>query len=317
MSERSAESQTERSATSKPRVGLVGLGRMGLPIARRLIEAGHEVAGFDADPEAMARATATGVEGVKSAGNVALTTEATFVVVGFDDELRSICLEPSGLLSQAPPGHVIFVCSTVKPETVIELGELFDQRGIWLMDSTLCRSEHAAHDGTLLVLCGGDDEVYQAWEPTIRSFASDVVLLGPLGAGQIGKMLNNLLLWINVVGNFEALRLGQLLGLDQASLIPALQLGSGANWALETWDKARPMPWAEDDLDICLDLAERTGMAMPLAAVIRSRIEAIKVDKATSTGGAASSMQAFLESLPTAPSSAGQVSRADSKGSPE
>ena len=280
------------------RVGVIGLGRMGLPIARRLVEAGAHVTGFDIDPGSRRAADALGVELSDGAGQLAATTDATFVIVGFDDELRQVCLDPGGILESAAEGHVVFVCSTVKPNTVVELGDMLDVRGINLLDATLCRAEHAAHDGNLLVLCGGDEETFQRWEPAMRCFASDVLLLGGRGAGQIGKMLNNLLLWIAVVGNYEALRLGRRLGLGQETLIPALQLGSGANWALGTWDKARPMPWAEDDLDICLDYAERHGMAAPLASLVRRQIEDLKHTKATTLpDGVGSSMQAFLDAL--------------------
>jgi 3-hydroxyisobutyrate dehydrogenase-like beta-hydroxyacid dehydrogenase len=291
---------------------------MGLPIAKRLIEAGAEVVGYDVLPEAQEAAQGAGVYIAETVGQVAARTEATFVIVGFDEELRSVCFDPDGIIGGAEAGHVVFVCSTVQPDTVVEIAGALGERGVRLMDATLCRAEHAAHDGTLLVLCGGDQELFDEWESVIRCFASDIVLLGRPGAGQIGKMLNNFLLWINVAGDYEALLMGERLGLRQETLIPALQLGSGANWALGTWHKSRPMPWAEDDLDIFISLARKEGVGVPLATLVRERIEDLKRDKAEALpDGVGSSMQVFVDAVVARTSRASEMPDGEDESSRE
>jgi 3-hydroxyisobutyrate dehydrogenase-like beta-hydroxyacid dehydrogenase len=108
-------------------------------------------------------------------------------------------------------------------------------------------------------------------------------------------MLNNYLLWSCVVGNYEAMRLGARLGVDLEPLRQALLLSSGANWALDTWLRSRPMPWAEDDMRIVMQYADEVKLPMPAAGLLREEMKAIKVVKNawTEGGGAKSSMDAF------------------------
>lgn len=277
-------------------VGVVGLGKMGLPMANHLRDAGFVVHGFDPRPGAAAAAERHGIVVAAAPAEVAGRAAATFVVVGFDDEVVEVCLGAGGIHEGASPGDVVFLCSTIAPDTSTRVGRDLSGRGVRVADATLCRAEHAAVDATLLVLGGGDPEVFEEWDGALRTFATDVCLLGDLGAGQVGKMLNNLLLWINVAANAEALRLGERLGVAQDALIPALMLGSGANWALGTWHKARPMPWAEKDLAICLEYADRVGLSAPLSGLTREVMKRLKQDKASmSEDGATASMRLAIE----------------------
>jgi 3-hydroxyisobutyrate dehydrogenase-like beta-hydroxyacid dehydrogenase len=231
---------------------------------------------------------------------MASETDGTLVVVGFDDEVTESCLGPTGALAGAKPGHVIFICSTVRPSVSLAVGQRSAPLGVSVMDATLCRSEHAAISGELLVLLGGDGDTFEPWKHAFEAFATDVVLVGPLGTGQVAKTLNNVLLWSAVVANAEILRLGMRHGIDQEKLREALLLSSGANWALETWPRARPMPWAEKDMEIALELAAEVGLEAPLSTSVEGLIAAIKRSKSDAPGGidmTNSSMQVFLEEI--------------------
>lgn len=280
------------------RVGIVGLGKMGLPMARHLITAGFEVHGIDLDPDAMDRARVEGATIHADSASMAGSTDGTLVVVGFDDEVLDTCLGEHGLLDGANPGHVIFVCSTVRPSVSLSVGRQAAARGVHVMDATLCRSEHAAIAADLLVLLGGDPETFDGWRPAFETFASDIEHIGPLGTGQIAKTLNNALLWSAVVANAEILRLGMRHGIDQEALRRALLLSSGANWALETWTRTRPMPWAEKDMEIALELGDEAGLDLPLSREVAELIARTKQEKAGGSGGAdlgGASMSEFLE----------------------
>jgi 3-hydroxyisobutyrate dehydrogenase-like beta-hydroxyacid dehydrogenase len=278
-------------------IGIIGLGRMGLPMGRRLVEAGYEVVGFDTSAEAQKNAAEAGISVVASAAEVAAASDASMVIVGFDDEVTATVLGEGGLLEGARQGHAVFICSTVRPDTVRALQGPATERGVDVLDATLCRAEHAAVDGTLLIMTGGPEDVASRWRPMLDHLGTDVYHLGELGAGQVGKMINNQLLWVAVVANWEGLRLGVRLGVDQDALRAALEQSSGNNWALETWGKSRPMPWAEKDLSIVLDYAQRVGLEMPASRLAADEIAAIKKQKAAwvEGGGAASAMSDFLE----------------------
>ncbi|HWG03917.1 MAG TPA: NAD(P)-dependent oxidoreductase, partial [Beijerinckiaceae bacterium] len=169
--------------------------------------------------------------------------------------------------------------STVSAETMREVQDLAAQKGVDVIDAPLCRGEPAAEAGKLLVLVGGDAAVVERCQPVLSAFGSDVFRVGGLGSGQIGKMINNLLLWACVSANWEGLRLAEALGVDPEKLRQALLLSSGNNWALETWLLPRPMPWAEKDMAIVMEQADKARLSLPLCGVTREVIKGIKIER--------------------------------------
>jgi 3-hydroxyisobutyrate dehydrogenase-like beta-hydroxyacid dehydrogenase len=261
-------------------IGIVGLGKMGLPMAGHLKRAGHSVTGYDPSEATRRAALAQDIPLATSVAELAQATAGTLVVVGTDDQVIDVCCGDKGIIAAAAPGHVIFICSTVSPETSILVGERAAEAGIDVLDATMCRGEVGAVEGDLLVMGAGREDILQAWSHTFSCFASDVVHLGELGAGQVGKLVNNLLVWVACVGNYEALRLGMRLGVDQEKLRTALLLAGGDNQMMRTWHRPRPMPWAEDDMSIVMERADQLKLPLPLAGLVRELIKGIKIDKA-------------------------------------
>jgi len=277
-------------------IAVIGLGKMGLPIARNLRTAGFRVVGYDPVASACEAASAFGVEVVESPAAATASTAIALIVVGFDNEVENVVTaEGTGLLVGAKPGYVITICSTIEPNTSIRLAAITRKHEVELVDATMCLGEPAAEDGTLLFMCGGDDAALDRIQPALEVVGANIFRLGDVGTGQVGKMLNNYLLWSCVVGNYEAMRLGARLGVDLEPLRQALLLSSGANWALDTWLRSRPMPWAEDDMRIVMQYADEVKLPMPAAGLLREEMKAIKVVKNawTEGGGAKSSMDAF------------------------
>ncbi|MCW2877475.1 MAG: 6-phosphogluconate dehydrogenase [Sphaerisporangium sp.] len=268
-------------------VGVIGLGKMGHPIARRFRSAGYTVVAHDVREDAREAAAASGIGVVACPREVAAGTDVSLVLVGFDDEARQVVVDGvHGLLAGARPGHTILIGSTVSPATSRAIGRAAERHGVEVLDTALCRGEGAAVDGTLLILGGGRLEVFERLRPLLGSIGSDVHHLGPLGAGQVAKMINNYLLWLNVVGNYEGLRLAARMDVDLGALREALLKSSGANWALETWERARPMPWAEKDMAILMECADEQGLPMAAAGSIRELIKQIKIEKSAWLDGA-------------------------------
>lgn len=276
-------------------VALIGLGKMGLPMARNLVAKGFRVVGYDLSTEATQAAAALGVEITTSPADAASKSAVAMIVVGFDNEAIEVTTGESGLLAGAAPGYIVTVCSTVESDTSIHLAEVAKEKDVVVVDATLCLGEPAAEDATLLIMCGGPQEVIDRIQPSLEAVGRDIYRLGEVGAGQTGKMLNNYLLWNSVVANYESLRLGARLGLDLEPLRQALMLSSGNNWALETWLRSRPMPWAEKDMMIVMKNADAVRLPMPNAGLVREEIKAIKVVKNawTEGGGSKSSMNEF------------------------
>lgn len=277
-------------------IAVIGLGKMGLPMARNLRSAGFRVRGYDPVAAQSDAAKALGVDIADSPAAAVADTAIALIVVGFDNEVESVVTaEGSGLLAAAKPGYVITICSTIEPNTSVTLAEIARKQDVEVVDATMCLGEPAAEDGTLLLMCGGVDWALDRIQPALEVVGANIFRLGDVGTGQVGKMLNNYLLWSCVVANYEAMRLGARLGVDLEPLRQALLLSSGANWALDTWLRSRPMPWAEDDMRIVMQYADQVKLPMPAAGLLREEMKAIKVVKNawTDGGGAKSSMDAF------------------------
>jgi 3-hydroxyisobutyrate dehydrogenase-like beta-hydroxyacid dehydrogenase len=262
------------------RVGMIGLGKMGLPISRHLIKRGFTVAGFDIDEAAIETAAEIGVQTALSPQAVAAASDLTIIVVGFDQEVEAVIFSERGVLAGARDGGVIAVASTVAPQTMQRMAaRLPTTPKITLLDIPLCRGEGPAQEGTLLVMGGGDRTAFDACRPAFEAFATSIHHLGPVGAGQVGKMVNNLILWACISANEEGFKLADKLGVERERLRAALLDSSAGNWALETRPEEKPMPWAEKDMTIVLKEADAARLSLPLCGVIKEVIKTVKFER--------------------------------------
>ena len=264
---------------SVKRVGLVGLGKMGRPMGRHLKARGFAVTGCDVSAEAVAQARALGLGIAGSPAEVAGRSDLVIIVVGFEAEVEEALFAPEGVLAGARPGLVVAISSTVAPAFMAELAGRVEGSGVVLLDTPLCRGEQPAEDGRLLVMGGGDPAVFEACRPAFASFSDAIHHLGGLGAGQIGKMVNNLILWACIAANDEGLRLARALGVAEEPLRLALMESSARNFALDTWRRPRPMPWAEKDMTIVLQEADDIRLSLPLCGALKEVIKGIKIDR--------------------------------------
>ena len=266
----------------KARVGIVGVGRMGLAMVRHLIKHGHQVIACDIDDKQLAKASDIGAANAKTPAEVAHAADFVIVAVGYDEELRQVVLEVDGLLANLAPGSVIAISSTAKPDTVKALDQQARAHGVAILDAPICRGRFAADEGTLLALVGGAPEVVERGRAIYSCFCSDYAHLGEVGHGQVGKTMNNLLLWINAVGLIEAGRLAETTGIDLVKLRAALLISSGASNALKEWDMVS-FTWALKDMQIAADLADKAGLSLPITGAIK---ELVKEARRIKTAGA-------------------------------
>lgn len=257
---------------AKELIGVVGTGRMGLAIAKHLIKHGYGVIGQDIDGKALDAAKAAGAQTVKTPAEVGKAARFVIVAVGYDEEASAVMLDNDGLLTTMGAGSVISVSSTCTPDHVKMLAEKARAKGVDLLDSPICRGQRAADTGTMLTLCGGKAEVFKRAEPILRTFSSDVMLLGDVGAGQFGKAMNNFLLWVNGVALIEAGRLSEANGVDLVKLREALLISSGASDALKNWENVS-FTWALKDMQIVIKMADKAGLSLPIAGAIKELVK--------------------------------------------
>jgi 3-hydroxyisobutyrate dehydrogenase-like beta-hydroxyacid dehydrogenase len=258
--------------TDKPRIGIVGVGRMGLAMLKHLVKHGHPVTACDISAKQCEAAQAAGATIVMTPAEVGKASDFVIIGVGYDDEVEAVMLGPDGLLSVMRPGSIVAVSSTATPDNVKALDEKARAKGIDIFDAPICRGRFAADDGTLLALVGGKPDVVERARPIYACFCSDIAHLGEVGHGQVGKAMNNLLLWINAIGLMEAGRLAESTGIDLAKLRDALQTSSGASDALKEWDMIS-FTWALKDMQIVAKMTDKAGLSLPITGAIKELVK--------------------------------------------
>jgi 3-hydroxyisobutyrate dehydrogenase len=214
------------------RVGFIGLGSQGAPIARRIIDAGYPVtlwARRDATLEPFA-GTAAKVAG--SPADLAAASDLVSICVVGDADVEEVLAGEHGVLAGLGEGGVIAVHSTVHPDTCRRLAGQAADRGVRLVDAPVSGGGPAAAEGRLLVMAGGDAETVEYCRPVFATYGDPVVHLGPLGSGQLTKLLNNVLFTANLATAASALALGKAFGVDPGRLADVMSHGSANSFAL-------------------------------------------------------------------------------------
>jgi 3-hydroxyisobutyrate dehydrogenase len=256
------------------KVGFIGAGRMGMPMIGHVARKGFEVAVYDVDTAKQAGVEERKARWEPDLSNLARTSEAILICVGYDRELREL-FSARGEMKEAAPGTIVAVLSTVNPQTMIDLASAGAKRGLHVVDSTVCRGGKGADEGTLLCFVGGDDGVTSRLGPVLSCFSSDLVHTGGVGTAQVAKAANNMVMWSCLIANHEALALAQRHGMDVERLREALKLSSADNYVLRNW-KVNTMAWAEDDMEIVQQMAADRGVALPQAGLNREILRMLK-----------------------------------------
>jgi len=245
------------------RVGFVGLGSQGSPMARAIIDAGFETTLWARRSLTLEPFTDSGAAVAMSCRALAQASDLVGVCVFGDADVEEVVLATDGLLAGAAPGTVIAVHSTVHPDTCRRLATEAARRQVALVDAPVSGGGAAAAAGHLLVMVGGEPSVFERCLPVFSTYGDPVQLMGPVGSGQLAKLVNNSLMVANLALADEALALGRALGLDPGALAGALSHGSGRSFALGLQPGARSLPEGllRKDVDLVRRAAEAAGAA--------------------------------------------------------
>jgi 3-hydroxyisobutyrate dehydrogenase-like beta-hydroxyacid dehydrogenase len=266
-------------ADSKERVGIVGAGRMGLAMLRHLVKKGYPVTVCDISDKQRDAARGLGATVVSTPAEVGRASDIVILGVGYDDEVEDVVFGRNGLFESMPRGSIIAVSSTAKPDSMKTLAERVAAKGIEVMDAPICRGRFAADSGRLLALVGGKPDVVERARPVYATFASDFVHLGEVGNGQVGKAINNMMLWFNACGVMEAGRLAEQTSVDMVKLRDALLTSSAASDSLKEWDRVS-FTWAMKDMQIVSDMTDKAGLSLPLTGAIKEVVKEARRVKA-------------------------------------
>ena len=253
-------------------LGFIGLGVMGAPMCRNLAAKAHdEVRAYDADLEALAQMDQPGVIPVESIREVGERADVVFLSLPGGPQVQEVCLGSASLLTHLRPGACVVDLSTTPVNLARDLGARFSARGIQFADAPVARTREAAKEGTLLALVGASDSVFARVKPLLECMASDIVHCGGPGAGQAMKLVNNMVLFQNVVALAEALALVKHAKIDPKRAFEILAKGSADSFALRNHgmkamaegkypERAFSSEYALKDIRYALRLGEEAGL---------------------------------------------------------
>jgi hypothetical protein len=214
-------------------IGFIGLGVMGEAICRNLgRKASEDVLGFDLDPAPLARLKEEGVDAAGSVREIAERCNVVFLSLPGVAEVKNVCAGPSSLLLHMRSGSYVVDLSTTTVALARDLNSRFAARGIHFADAPVARTRQAALEGTLSVMVGSTEHVFQRLQPTLAHIGTEITHCGAPGAGQAMKLINNMVLFQNVVAIAEALCLARKAGLSATKVFDALSKGSADSFAL-------------------------------------------------------------------------------------
>ena len=207
------------------KVGFIGLGIMGKPMSRNLIKAGHELVVYDTAPEPAAELTTAGAAAGLSAKDVAARSDIIITMVPDGPEVEAAVLGPDGVLEGAKPGSIVVDMSSISPIVAQKVGAACKAKGVEFLDAPVSGGEPKAVDGTLAIMVGGRQEVFDKVLPLFQVMGSSATLTGPVGAGNVTKLANQMMVAVNIAAMGEALVLATKAGLDPEVVFNAVKGG--------------------------------------------------------------------------------------------
>ena len=268
------------------KVAFLGLGVMGFPMAGHLAAKGHEVTVYNRTfAKAEAWTQKHKGKAAKTPKEAAAGQEIVFCCVGNDDDLRSVVLGPDGAFAGMGKGTIFFDNTTASADIARELHAEGKKHGIDFIDAPVSGGQAGAENGQLTVMCGGEQAPFDKAKPVADAFSKAVTLIGPPGAGQVTKMMNQMCIAGIVQGLAEALNLGQRAGLDMEKALGAISKGAAQSWQMENrwqnmvngkFDYGFAVDWMRKDLGIALAEGKRQKAAMPLVALVDQFYERVQ-----------------------------------------
>jgi 3-hydroxyisobutyrate dehydrogenase-like beta-hydroxyacid dehydrogenase len=260
------------------KVAFLGLGVMGFPMAGHLAAKGHDVTVWNRTT-AKADDWVTRHRGRRAASPAAAAKGAEFVMacVGNDDDLRSVCVGPDGAFAGMTPGSVFVDHTTVSAKITARLAAQAATTGIAFVDAPVSGGQAGAENGQLSIMCGGDPADYARAEGVMAAYARICRLIGPSGAGQLAKMMNQICIAGLMQGLSEALAFGQKAGLDGEKVVEVISQGAAGSWQMANrhktmlkgeFDFGFAVDWMRKDLAICLATADEIGARLPVTALV-------------------------------------------------
>ncbi len=257
------------------KVGFVGVGAMGGPMAGHVLKSGKfDVYVHDIRLSAARRVAKKGAKVAKSLKALGRSCDVIIVMVATDRQVKQVVTD---LATQGKKGAVIAITATSHPNMILECAAIAGKAGLKVIDAPVCFGLEGAREGKLASLVGGARKDVEKARPVLECYSRAVHHLGGLGAGEIGKTINNMLHWAHCIANYEALLLAKVYGLDAQKMRETLAQCPATNGTLVRWDGTR-FTWQEKDMDIAMDLAQARKLPLPFFGQVDQMIKWFHAD---------------------------------------
>ena len=266
------------AAAAPAKLAFIGLGAMGFPMAGHLARAGHTVTVYNRNPaKAQAWVAEFGGSSQPTPRLAAQGADMVLCCVGNDADVRAVLLGEHGALAGLAAGALLVDHTTASVDLARELDACARAQGLYFLDAPVSGGEVGAQNGQLTLMCGGAPEVFERARPTLLAFARAVTLMGPSGAGQLTKMVNQICIAGLLQGLSEALAFGQRAGLDMEQVLEVIGQGAAQSWQMQQrgptmvadrFDFGFAVDWMRKDLGLVLAEARRNGAALPVTALV-------------------------------------------------
>ena len=221
------------------RIGFIGVGTMGLPMAKNLVAKGHVVTAYDANPEAVKAAASAGMTPAASAAEAVATADLVITMLPSSPHAESVYVGDGGVLAAARKGTLCVDMSTIDPAVSRRVAGAAAERGLRFMDAPVSGGTPRATDGTLAIMVGSAPEDFQAALPALQAMGANVIHVGPVGSGEVAKLCNNLIAGVAAVAVSEAFRIAEGFGVDLKVVTDVISKSSGHTWLME---QMHPVP---------------------------------------------------------------------------
>jgi 2-hydroxy-3-oxopropionate reductase len=269
------------------KIGFIGLGIMGKPMAKNLLKAGYSLVVHDINPAPVKELAAAGAETASSAKEVAQKTDVVITMLPNSPHVKAAVMGPNGVLEGAKPGMIIVDMSSIAPLAAKEVAAKAAEKGVEMLDAPVSGGEPKAIDGTLSIMVGGKKEVFVKCQGFLNKMGTSIVLCGDIGAGNTTKLANQIIVALNIAAMSEALVLGAKAGVNPETIFSAIRGGLAGSAVLEA---KVPMVLSGNfkpgfrielhikDLANAMDTAHELGVPLPLTSQVMEIMQALKVD---------------------------------------
>lgn len=269
------------------RIGFIGLGIMGKPMAKNLIKAGYELIAYDINKDALNEVVDFGAEKGSSPKNIAENSEVIITMLPNSPQVKEVVLGENGIIDGVRAGQVLIDMSSIAPLVSREIAEELGKKGVEMLDAPVSGGEEGAKAGTVAFMVGGKAEVFEKYKAILEVMGGSVTLVGDIGAGEVTKLANQVIVAINIAAIAEALSLGKKAGVDPEKIFMAIRGGLAGSRCLEdkaprmlkgAYEPGFKMKLHVKDLTNAFETSRELHSAMPLTAQVMEMMQSLMAE---------------------------------------